>query len=259
VAWKPKPATPSCRMAQENRPISRSPPCPHQLPGERWTAQVLDWIDDDAGRSTIKNTLAMLVRVMNQAVGDGLITSNPARITGWQRQLKRLEDELDNPRALAQPDWDALQTLADALVASSFDCYQGWADIVIFTAVTAARIGEVSGCRIGDINIHDWTWTVRRQTTPSPGGLVDKGTKGKRARTVPLIQEIRPMLRERIEALGNKPDRRLFTGPRGGRVTTAVLRDATHVQRLRASVSSPALVPKWSQTPSSLDHERSSD
>lgn len=30
-------------------------------------------------------------------------------------------------------------------------------------------------------------WTVRRQTTPGPGGLIDKGTKGKRARTVPII------------------------------------------------------------------------
>ena len=67
---------------------------------------VLDWIDDEAGRSTIKNSLAMLVRIMEQAVRDGLITHNPARITGWQHQIKQLEDELDNPRALALPDWN---------------------------------------------------------------------------------------------------------------------------------------------------------
>ncbi|WP_435131110.1 tyrosine-type recombinase/integrase [Actinacidiphila sp. bgisy144] len=32
----------------------------------------------------------------------------------------------------------------------------------------------------------------------------------------------------RVLATGNQPDARLFTGPRGGRITTAVLRDATH-------------------------------
>ncbi|MFG2966991.1 tyrosine-type recombinase/integrase [Streptomyces sp. NPDC048288] len=55
-----------------------------------------------------------------------------------------------------------------------------------------------------------------------------KNTKGKVARRVPLIDEVRPMIAQRILPLGNRPDARLFTGPRGGRITTAVLRDATH-------------------------------
>jgi integrase len=86
----------------------------------------------------------------------------------------------------------------------------------------------VSGCRVGDIDLESWFWTVRRQTTPSPGGLADKGTKGKRARVVPLIVEVREMVQRRIDALDYHADARLFTGPRGGRITTAVLRDATH-------------------------------
>ncbi|MFF7159642.1 tyrosine-type recombinase/integrase [Streptomyces sp. NPDC008139] len=79
-----------------------------------------------------------------------------------------------------------------------------------------------------DIDLTNWIWTVRRQTTPSPGGLADKNTKGKTARRVPLIQEVRPMVAQRVLAAGGRPDARLFTGPRGGRITTAVLRDATH-------------------------------
>jgi len=55
---------------------------------------------------------------------------------------------------------------------------------VIFAACTAARIGEVAGVRHADIDANAWTWIVRRQMTPSPGGLIDKGTKGKRARAV---------------------------------------------------------------------------
>ncbi|GAA4574816.1 hypothetical protein GCM10023193_71910 [Planotetraspora kaengkrachanensis] len=81
---------------------------------------------------------------------------------------------------------------------------------------------------VGDINREAWTWNVRRQTTPSPGGVVDKGTKGKRARTVPLIAEVRDLIAARLDVTGPDPDSRLFTGPRGGRITTAVLRDATH-------------------------------
>ena len=61
-----------------------------------------------------------------------------------------------------------------------------------------------------------------------PGGLIDKGTKGKRVRTVPLIEEVRPLIEKRLNAVGHDPRARIFTGPRGGRITTAVLRDATH-------------------------------
>nr|WP_232543903.1 tyrosine-type recombinase/integrase [Streptomyces buecherae] len=102
--------------------------------------------------------------------------------------------------------------------------------MVVFAACTAARIGEVSGCRVGDVDTTQWIWTVRRQTTPAPGGLTDKGTKGKRARKVPIVEEIRPLTAQRILSAGSHPDARLFTGPRprGGRISTAVPRDATH-------------------------------
>lgn len=186
------------------------------------------WIADGCSRSTVKNSLAVLVRVMEQALRDGIVDRNPARITGWQREYQLAEDELDDPRSLALPDWPALVSLADTLVARSADQFPGWGHVVIFAACTAARIGEVSGVRIGDIDTSTWTWTVRRQTTPAPGGVIDKGTKGKRARTVPLIAEVRDLVANRIAAAGPNPTARLFTGPRGGRITTAVLRDATH-------------------------------
>jgi integrase len=185
------------------------------------------WIADECGRSTVKNSLAILVRVMEQALRDGLIDRNPARITGWQHEYQRAEDELDDPRSLALPDWETLKRLADALVQRSADQYQGWGEVVIFEACTACRIGEVSGVQAGDIDRESWIWTVRRQTTPGPGGLIDKGTKGKRARKVPLIPEVRPLVERRLD-LAAGPDARLFSGPRGGRITTAVLRDATH-------------------------------
>jgi hypothetical protein len=64
-------------------------------------------------------TNGVLVRVMKQAVRDGIIKVNPARVTGWQKLYKQAEDELLDPRALALPDRETLVALADALVSAS--------------------------------------------------------------------------------------------------------------------------------------------
>ncbi|WP_435173468.1 hypothetical protein [Actinacidiphila sp. bgisy145] len=133
------------------------------------------------------------------------------------------------------------------LVLRSAGEFQGWGEVVRFEARTATRIGEVSGARVKDIDREAWTWDACRQTTTSPGGLVDKGTKGRSRRTVPIIPEIRPMVARRLDLLGRDPMARLFTGPRGGRSLlpgppcphTSVGARSTHPQRL--------LVPKWSQ------------
>lgn len=197
---------------------------------------VAAWIADGFGRSTVKNTLAVWVRVMDQAVRDELIERNPVQVVGWQRQYAQVEDELVNPRALALPDWDTLLALANALVAASSDGYAGWGEVVVFAACTASRIGEVAGCRVSDIDVDDWVWTLRRQTTPGPGGMQDKGTKGKRARRIPIIEELRPIVLRRIELAGRDSEARLFVGPRGGRISTGVMRRATHWEEVVAKL-----------------------
>ena len=55
----------------------------------------------------------------------------------------------------------------------------------------------------------------------------DNSSTPKRARKVPIIEEARELVATRL-AVVHEDDGRLFTGPRGGRITTAVLRDATH-------------------------------
>ena len=45
---------------------------------------------------------------------------------------------------------------------------------------------------------------------------------------MPIIPEIRELVARRLDLVGRDPMARLFTGPRGGRISTAVLRDATH-------------------------------
>ncbi|MFI6959899.1 tyrosine-type recombinase/integrase [Nocardia sp. NPDC050408] len=197
---------------------------------------VMNWIAEGVSKSAVKNSLAALSRVLDQAVRDEVIDRNRVEVSGWQRQYERYEDELDDPRLLALPDWAALTRLADALVAASSGNYQGWGDVVVFAACTATRIGEVSGCRVRDIDTDQWIWRLRRQTSPGPGGLKDKGTKGKRSRRIPIIEDIRPLVLQRIKAANQDPDARLFVGPRGGRIQTGVLHKATHWDKVVTKV-----------------------
>ncbi|MER7918711.1 MULTISPECIES: hypothetical protein [unclassified Streptomyces] len=64
---------------------------------------VRNWIADEHSRSTVKNTIAVLVRVMGQAFRDGIIKVNPARVSGWQKVHKQAEDELRGPGSLPGP------------------------------------------------------------------------------------------------------------------------------------------------------------
>ena len=84
--------------------------------------------------------------------------------------------------------------------------------------------------RVGDIDLPHGLVTVRRQTYPGRGGLVTKETKGRRRRSVPIIDPLRPTL-ERLTT-GRARDAHLLVGPRGGVITTATLRDATGWDKL---------------------------
>ncbi|MCK7621746.1 integrase [Streptomyces sp. RS10V-4] len=185
------------------------------------------WIADECGLSTVKNSLAVLVRVLEQAVRDGLLDANPARIVGWQREYQRAQHERTAPRSLALPGPAALDRLAAGLVRRSADGYEGWGDIVRFAAWTAARFSEVSALRAQDIDPVSWTWQVCRHTVSVPGGLSDCACRGRSRRAVPLRPAARILLAGRLRAARHSPQARLFTAPCGGRFSTPLLRQAT--------------------------------
>ncbi|MFJ8949154.1 tyrosine-type recombinase/integrase [Streptomyces sp. NPDC102381] len=217
------------------------------VPIDRITPGAIDravhgWARAGHQQSAIKNTLAMLARITRQAVRDGWLPHPPQALKGWQRlYLDTDGNTAEEPRGLALPDFTTLRRLADALTDASHDRYPGWGQAVIFAACTGARIGEVSGVRVGDIHTQRWLWHARRQTTPAPGGLTDKRTKGKRARLIPVIEPLRPLITARIAAAQAAPDARLFTGPARGRITTAGLRRATHWDDVTRSLGLPHL------------------
>ena len=112
--------------------------------------------------------------------------------------------------------------------------------MVTILATTALRISEVSGLLVGDVDLHRGLIHVFRQAYPGRGGLVTKETKGRRRRTVPIIEPLRPTL-ERLTT-GRESAARLVSGPRGGVITTATLRDATRWDDVVREIGQPGLV-----------------
>lgn len=47
--------------------------------------------------------------------------------------------------------------------------HQSWGDMVMILATTALRISEVSGLRVGDVDLDRWLLHVIRQTYPGRG------------------------------------------------------------------------------------------
>jgi len=202
--------------------------------------RAIDRWETEYGRSTVKNTVAVLVLVLDEAVRDGIIARNPAKDRARRRTVGRSFDSRGptSPRDLALPDVPTLQLLVDHVVKAGG--HQSWGDVVTILATTALRIGEVAGLQVGDVDLYRGLLHVFRQTYPGRGGLVTKETKGRRRRTVPIIDPLRPTL-DRLTH-GRRADERLLLGPRGGVITTATLRDATNWDALVTELGQAGLV-----------------
>jgi integrase len=187
--------------------------------------RAIDEWENQFGRSTVKNTVSALVLVLDEAVRDGIMVRNPVKDRARRKTVGRsaADQGRSSPRDLALPDVVTL----DRLVVGAIEAggHQSWGDVVTILATTALRVSEVSGLRVGDIDLGRGLLHVLRQTYPGRGGLVTKETKGRRRRTVPVIDPLRPTL-VRL-TVGRRGDERLLSGPRGGVITTATLRDAT--------------------------------
>jgi integrase len=213
------------------------------LPVTQITAGIIDRTIDGweqrYGASTIKNSIAPLVRVLDEAVRDGLITLNPAKNRA-KRSLNRnafrnQSVEQASPRAHAIPDMKTLNKLAKACGKVG----QPYSDFVMLAALLAARSSEVSGLQVGDVRFDKNLVVISRQVFPGKGGLITKPTKSRKERRVPILEPLRPVL-ERLTA-GKEPEDPLLVGPKGGYLTTATVRDATDWDSIVAKLGLPDL------------------
>lgn len=160
--------------------------------------------------------------MLDEAVRDDIININPAKHRARRNLGKHVTQTAGALRAHAIPDFATLRTLADACG----QVHQSYSDHVMLAALLAARGSEVAGLHAGDIDWRNRVVAIQRQHYPGKGGLVLKQTKGRRARYVPILDALEPIL-ERLTA-DKDPDDPLLRGPRGGVLTTATVRDATH-------------------------------
>ncbi|WP_434080689.1 tyrosine-type recombinase/integrase [Sanguibacter sp. Z1732] len=184
--------------------------------------RTIDAWEAEHSASTIKNSIAPLVRVLDEAVRDDVISINPAKHRARRNLGKHVTHTTGALRQYALPDLPTLQKLATACG----KVHQSYSDHVMLAALLAARGSEVAGLQAGDVDWDNRIVWIRRQHYPGKGGLVIKQTKGRRDRPVPMLDALEPIL-ERLTD-GKEPDTPLLRGPRGGVLTTATVRDATH-------------------------------
>lgn len=191
----------------------------------------IDRWEIEHSRSTLKNTIAALTRVLDEAVRDEIITRNPLRDRAHRRYRMREAPQKQTP----------IPTLTDVerIVAACAAIHQSYADHVLISALLAARSSEVAGLIVGDVDWASKLVIVERQCFPGSGGLTIKPTKNRRIRRVPLVEPLEPALRRLTTERPH--DSPLLRGPRGGAITTAALRNATDWDALVASLGLPGL------------------
>lgn len=181
--------------------------------------------------STLKNTIAALTRVLGEAVRDELILRNPVR----DRSNRRYQLQATPMRVRQMPS----PAYVERIAAACAEAHQSYSDHVMLSAFLAARTSEVAGLLVGDVDWENGVVVIERQCFPGTGGLSVKAPKGRRARLVPIIDPVAPVLRRlTAQRRRNAP---LLRGPRGGVITTAALRNATNWDDLVASLGLPGL------------------
>lgn len=157
----------------------------------------IDLWEIEHSRSTLKNTIAALTRVLDEALRDEIITRNPVRDRAHRRYRMREAPQLRI----------RIPSLTDVglIAAACAEAHQSYGDHVMLSAFLAARTSEVAGLVVGDV---DWTnriVTIERQCFPCAAGLRIKPPKGRRARHEPIIEPLEPVLRRPHDAAGAQP------------------------------------------------------
>lgn len=175
--------------------------------------------------STRADALGALSAPCRIAVKGGFIASNPC--IGVDRRRQQASDVA--ARALTR---DEFSRLLELLPESG-----PYRRFVLAMAYTGCRLGEVAGLRLSDVDWEERTLSVVRTASPGLRGEVVVGpTKGRRTRTVPIVDQFMPVLQE--AAAGKGVHDYLFTGPRGGFMNSKNLSRALNWHGNRALVKS---------------------
>jgi integrase len=140
--------------------------------------------------------------ILNQAVDDGLLKSNPCRVKGAGR-------EQAPERPIVMP--DQVARLADAIDPR-------WRAMVLLAAYCSLRFGELAGLRRSRVDTLHRTVTIEEQAIELSGGRVEFGPPKTAAgrRVVAIPGELAAILEAHLaEHVGTELGALVFTSPEG--------------------------------------------
>ncbi|MEF9410397.1 site-specific integrase [Rhodococcus sp. IITD102] len=149
---------------------------------------------------------SLLRTVMNTAVEDGLVPANPCRVRGGATKHRKHEPVILSP--------------ADIRAVAAAVPVERWRGLVLLLGFSGLRWGEAIALRRRDLTLteREVSVTVRRAAGRSGGRwVIDRPKTAAALRTVPLPVELRPTLREHIDAYAEPgADGLVFPAPGGG-------------------------------------------
>lgn len=161
--------------------------------------------------STRKDAVAMLAALCRAAVKAGVLKVNPCLGVEYRRQQEA------DPVSRALSDVEVERLLA--WLADKPACYRRF---ILALLYTGCRFGEVSGLRVGDVDLRDGSIRVSRSVSADKTGAMRVGeTKSRKVRDVPIPE---PFIPDLLAAMADKDEHDyLFPGPRGGFLSSANL------------------------------------
>jgi integrase len=155
------------------------------------------------GPTRTRQAYSLLRTIMNVALNDGVIPSNPCTIRGAGHATAP-----ERPLLSVQQ----VQALIDATE-------QGMRAAITVKFWAHLRLGELLAMRRGDLDLDAGTLKIQRQVVRTRGGLIETAPKAASRRTVDLPQPALDVLREHLDSSGPMlPSALLFTLPSGERL-----------------------------------------
>jgi integrase len=159
-----------------------------------WTASLAK---TGTGTRTIQVARQLVVRVLGQAVAEGIIPSNPAAFAPPPRSTRK--------------DLHVLSLAEVYRIAESID--PDYRAMVLTMAYCGLRFGEAAALRRTDLDLHRGRLTVARALSEVRGHITEGGTKTRKVRTVTMPKVVVAALSEHM---GRHPGELIFTAPDGG-------------------------------------------
>lgn len=178
--------------------------------------------------STRIDALSVLSRLLDGATRSQLVPINVARLVRRPRQEEPAELR---SRALTASEVQLLLSAIDS------DHHRAYLAALVYTGM---RANEATALRVGDVDLNARAIHVHRSlTVGADGKMLETRPKSHKSRVVPIATPLLPHLLGSMDGKGR--DDHVFTGPKGGILSTSNVRRAVRWSEVRAGLDRPDL------------------